>query len=143
MAANSGTPVAAWNFTLKAGADTSITMTWLQDDGVTPMNLTDYTMELTIRAYVGSPVAILTLSSTGTSGSRIVLGGTAGTITLIFAAADTSSLSGTGLPIPSNPGLGGLPVSRLGFYDLKYIDPTGLDDYLLEGSVFLDPWVTE
>lgn len=142
MAANSGIPVAAWNFTLKAGADTSITMTWFDDNGQ-PMNLTGYSMELTIRAYVGSPVAILTLSSASTSGSRIVLGGTAGTITLIFAAADTSSLSGTGLPIPSNPGLGSLPVSRLGFYDLKYVDPTGLDGYLLEGSAFLDPWVTE
>lgn len=142
MTNNSGSPVATWNFTLKAGADTSITMTWLDDNGQ-PMNLTGYTMELTIRAFVGSPVALLTLSSTSTTGSRIVLGGTAGTIELIFASADTAGLSGSGLPVPINPAFGGLPVSRLGVYDLKFTDPSGLDGYLLEGSVSLDPQVTQ
>lgn len=142
MAANSGSPVATWNFTLKAGANTSITMTW-SDDNDQPMNLTGYTMEMVIRAFVGSPVALLTLSSQSAAGSRIVLGGTAGTIELIFAAADTVNLHGIGLPLPSNPGLGGLPVSRLGVYDLQYTDPNGEIDYLLEGSVSLDPWVTE
>lgn len=135
-----GSGVGQFNFTIKAGSDFMIPMTWIQDDGVTPVNLVGYSMALTIRAFVSSPVALLALTSSASSGSRIVLGGAAGTISLIFAHADTAGLPASGLIQPSV--LGGLPVYPLGVYDLQYIDPSGNVGYLMEGLISLDPRVT-
>ena len=132
---NSGIPI--WNFTLKQGADQSFPSLWTDDNG-NPVNLTGYLMELTIRAFVGSPVAILTLSSANNSGSYISLGGTTGVFEPIFASADTALLTGVGLP---SPGLltNGLGIQKLGVYDLKFVPPDGLVGYLYEGTVSLDP----
>ncbi|CAE6859629.1 hypothetical protein R69746_07749 [Paraburkholderia aspalathi] len=139
MALPSSPPVAVWNFTLKQGADTSISMTWLQSDGVTPLNLTGYSMKLAIKASASSPTALLTLTSAANTGSRIVLGGTAGTINLIFARADTAALVASGLP---NVNLIGTPLYQVGAYDLQYTDNAGNVNYLLEGTVSLDPQIT-
>jgi hypothetical protein len=141
MAVTTTSGVAPWNFAIKAGSDLTISMTWNNDAGQ-PMNLTGYSMILTIRSFVSSSVAILTLSSSASSGSRIVLGGTAGTIQLIFSHVDTVGLTPSGLPTSNTLG-NGLPVSPLGVYDLQYTDNNGNIGYLLEGSVSLDPWVTQ
>lgn len=134
-----GTGVGQFNFTLKQGADTTISMIWTDDSGQ-PVDLTNYQMALTVRAFVSSTVALVSLSSSVQSGSRIVLGGTAGTISLIFAHSDTGQFPVTGAS-PSSLSAG-LPVYKLGVYDLQFTDPAGNVGYLLEGLVSLDPKVT-
>lgn len=132
--------VGQFNFQLKQGSDTTISMTWLQDDGVTPMSLVGYSMVLTIRTFVSNAAALLSINSSAQSGSRIVLGGTAGTIDLIFDAADTGQLPLGNVAVGNQ--FGGLPVYQLGVYDLQFTDPSGSIGYLLEGSITLDPRVT-
>ena len=141
MATTTGSGVAIWNITIKQNSDWSPTITWLDDNGA-PVNLTGYSMKLEIKAFAASPISLITLSSSGSSGSRIVLGGTAGTIQLIFAHADTASLSPIGLPIPGSPILGGVQTFALGVYDLQYTDPTGNQEYLVQGTVSLNQAVT-
>lgn len=128
---------AVFSFAIEQGADFSIPMTWLMDDNVTPMNLTGYTMALAICPQPGAS-PLITLSSTSSTGSRIVLGGTAGTIELIFANADTAAFVAAGMPLP-NPNPGGPSVYKLGTHDLKYVDPAGLVGYLFKGFAYLDP----
>lgn len=134
MAALPGS-IAQFSFVIKQGADWPITMTWLDDNG-NPMNLANYVMTLAICPSPGA-APLLTLSSASSSGSRIILGGTAGTIELFFARADTLALVAGGPPLP-NPTPGGPVVYKIGSQDLKYVDPTGLTNYLFEGSAFLD-----
>jgi hypothetical protein len=140
--ATTGSGVGQFSFTLKQAADTTISMTWYSDAGATPVNLTGYSMALTIRAFVSSTVALLSLnSSTPTSGGSVIqLGGTAGTINLVFAHTDTAGLPASGVTSPNS--LGGLPVYPLGVYDLQYTDPSGNVNYLLEGAISIDPRVT-
>jgi hypothetical protein len=140
MALTTTPGVAQWSFSLKQGADWSASMTWNDDSG-NPINLTGYSMKLEIRAFASSPIPLLTLSSASSTGSHIVLGGTAGTITLVFAHADTAGLIPIGLPLPSSP-LTGARAYSLGVYDLQFTDPTGNVGYLLEGNVSIDPQVT-
>lgn len=139
--ATAGSGVAPFNFTVKAGADLAISMTWLNDAGA-PMNLTGYSMMLSIRAFVGSPVPLLTISSSASTGSYIALGGTAGTIELIFDHTDTGAFVAGGLPSPQIASVGGLRVYQLGVYDLQYTDNNGNIGFLMEGNVMLDPQVT-
>lgn len=141
MAAPVINSIAQFNFQIKQGSDLSISMTWNDDSG-NPINLTGYSMKLEIRSYTGSPTALLTLSSANSTGSYIALGGTAGTIDLIFAHADTAGLSPVGLPTPGSPIAIGPRAYQLGVYDLQFTDPTGNVGYLLEGSVSLDAQVT-
>ncbi|MDR6389252.1 hypothetical protein [Paraburkholderia phenoliruptrix] len=138
MAITTNSGVGSFSFTIKQGGDFSLSLTWLDDNGA-PMNLTGYSMAMSIARGVGL-TPMLTVSSAASTGSRIVLGGTAGTIDVIIADADTSSLTSTGLP--SLPTLTNYPVFRLGLYDLKYTDPSGNVGYLLEGIVSLDPRTT-
>lgn len=136
---DSGVPI--WNFTIKQSADWSPSLAWA-DDGGNPVNLTDCSMKLMIKAYASSPAAILTLSSAATSGSRIVLGGTTGIYTLVFAHADTAGLPVNGAPVP-NLLQSGLPAVALGVYDLQFIDANGDVGYLFKGNVSIEPSVTE
>jgi hypothetical protein len=136
-----GSGVALFNFQIKQGADLTISMTWLNDAGAA-MNLTGYAMELTIRAYVGSTVSLLTISSATSTGSYIALGGTAGTISLIFDHTDTGAFVVGGFPQPFGQTQGGIRSYALGVYDLQYTDASGNVGFLLEGSVTLDPQVT-
>jgi len=133
-----GSGVAPFSFTIKQGADLTLSCLWKDDNG-NPMNLTGYQMFLPIRASIGSPDTLLTLSSAQSSGSYIWLGGTAGTFDLIFANADTSVLSASGIPMPQPGAPGGFKVFELGVTNLKYIDPTGKANFLFEGPVFFDP----
>jgi hypothetical protein len=141
MSATTNSGVAQFNFALKQGSDFQIPMTWLDDNG-NPMNLTGYSMLLQIRAFQSSSIVLLSLSSANSSGSYIALGGTAGTITLIFAHADTAALAPNGTP-SSNVLSSALKVGQVGVYDLQFTDPGGNVGYLIEGSVSLDPWVTQ
>jgi hypothetical protein len=141
MSTNTGSGVGQWSFTLKQGTNSNASMTWLDDNGA-PMNLTSYSMLMQIRAFQSSPIVLLSLSSANNTGSYIALGGTAGTIDLIFSNTDTAALMANGQPsfIPMQTGL---RVGQVGVYDLQYIDSNGNVGYLLEGVVSLDPWVTQ
>ena len=141
MATTTNSGVAQFNFAIKQGSDFQIPMTWLDDNG-NPMNLAGYSMLLQIRAFQSSSIVLLSLSSSNSSGSYIALGGTAGTITLIFAHADTAALMPNGAPA-SNALNTALKVGQVGLYDLQFTDPSGNVGYLIEGSVSLDPWVTQ
>jgi hypothetical protein len=136
---DSGVPV--WNFTIKQSADWSPSLAWT-DDGGNPVNLTDCSMKLMIKAYATSSVSLLTLSSSASSGSRIVLGGSSGIYTLVFAHADTAGLPVTGAPT-INQLQSGLPAVALGVYDLQFIDSSGNVSYLFKGNVSIEPSVTE
>lgn len=134
--------VGQFSFQLKQGADTSICMTWLDDNGA-PMNLTGYAMKMSIKPFINSTAIKLTISSADSSGSFIELGATAGTITLNFAHDDTAALQANGLA-PNGPLVsGGGYVVPLGVYDLQYVDPSGKIGYLLEGEIGLDLMVTQ
>lgn len=137
MAVTTNSGVGSYSFTIKQGSDFSLSMTWL-DDNSNPMNLTGYSMSMAIARGVGL-TPLLTITSAASTGSRIVLGGTAGTIEIIIADADTAALTASGLFLPS---LTNYPVFKLGLYDLKYTDPSGSVGYLLEGLVSLDPRTT-
>jgi len=141
MAITTGTGVAQWSFAIKQGSDLDISMTWLDDNGA-PMNLTGFVMSLSIRAFQSSPIALLTLTSSSITGSRIVLGGETGVIGLVFTHADTAGLVPSSLPAQMTPLASGIRSSMLGVYDLKYTDPNGNSGYLMEGTVTLHPQVT-
>jgi hypothetical protein len=140
MATTIPSGVAPLDITLKQGADTTISFLWLDDNGE-PMDLTNYVMTLPIRAFINSPVILLSLSSENSSGSYIQLGGTAGTFTLFFAHADTQALISNGLPASPLLVGSGFPVARVGVQNLQFIPPGGQVGYLFEGKLNLDPSV--
>lgn len=136
-----GSGVARFAFAIKQGSDFIMPLTWLDDNGA-PMDLSGFSMRLSIRTAASAPTILLTLDSASTTGSRIVLGGADGTITLIFARSDTAVLVPSGFPAPSiSQGLQGL--LPLGVYDLQYTDFNGDVGYLLAGPVSLEPSVTQ
>ncbi len=137
----SSSGVAQFPFTLKQGSDETIPMT-LWDDNGQPMDFTGYSMLMQIRAFQSSPVVLLELSSANDTGSYIQLGGQSGTITLIFAHTDTAALATNGQP-SFGPMQQGLRVGQVGVYDLQFTTPGGDIGYLLEGTISLDPWVTQ
>jgi hypothetical protein len=140
MSVTTDTGIPIWNYTIKANSDWSPSFVWTGDNG-SPTDLTGWSMKMSIKAFATSPTSLLTLSSTATSGSRIVLGGTTGVVTLVFAHADTAGLPITGTPAP-NLLRTGLPAYELGVYDLQYIDANGDIDYLLKGAVSIEPAAT-
>lgn len=98
-------------------------------------------MKMMIKAFANSPISLLTLTSTATTGSHIELGGTAGTINLVFAGADTAAIQPIGPPM-QNPLALDIPVYKIGVYDLYFVDATGKGGYLIQGSVTLEQQVT-
>lgn len=141
MSVTTDSGVPTWNFTIKQNSDWSPSLTWTNDSGG-PVNLTNCSMKLMIKAYATSTVALMTLTSSAASGSRIVLGGTTGIYTLAFAHADTALLPVTGAPTV-NQLQSGLPAVALGVYDLQFTDPNGLISYIFKGNVSIEPSVTE
>jgi hypothetical protein len=84
-----------------------------------PVNLTGYTANMQFRVYQLAPMVLFDASP------YIVLGGTAGTITLTIPASLTAGFTWW-----------------TGFYDLILTDPNGSVTRLLEGSVTVSPGVT-
>lgn len=141
MATTTPLDIPTWNFTIKQNADWSPVLTWRNDNG-SPVDLTNYAMKLAIKAYANSPISIIELDSASSSGSRIVLGGTAGTIQLVFAHADTRTITPIGLPLPGSSLTGGGRTYSLGVYDLQYVDPLGDIGYLVQGNPSISLAVT-
>lgn len=79
---------ATTNLIIDQGATWNITFTYKNSAG-TPINLTGYTAALQLRTSYDAASAALSLSS----GSGIVLGGTAGTIAVTATATQTGALT--------------------------------------------------
>lgn len=81
--------------TIEQGADFIWNLTWLEDDGVTPIDLTGYTGRMQVRAdYAESSGSVLmTAETTGGGGNGFMtLGGATGTIDISVPAANTTSI---------------------------------------------------
>jgi hypothetical protein len=108
------------NFLCEQGATFTREITWLDSEGV-PVNLTNYTARMQVRATASSASTLLSLTS---SGGDIVLGGTAGTITITASATATAAVAA------------GCYV-----YDLELVDGTTVYR-LLQGDFTVDAEVT-
>jgi hypothetical protein len=109
-----------YDILIEQGATYSQVITY-KDNGVA-VNLTGYTARMQVRATLESASTLVELT---TENSRIALGGTAGTITLTIAAADTAALT-----------------SGRGVYDLELVSGSGIVTRLLQGAVTISRNVT-
>ena len=103
------------------GATFSRAITW-QDSQAVPVNLTGYTARMQVRDEVDSASAALSLT---TENSRISLGGTAGTITLLVSATDTAAVAAGEY-----------------IYDLELVSGAGTVTRLIQGCFTVDGEVT-
>ena len=108
------------DFLMPKGSTFSRTLTWKISGSA--VNLTDYTARMQARASVTSATVVLDLT---TANSKIVLGGTAGTITITVSAADTAAITQQSLA-----------------YDLELVSAGGVVTRLIEGQIVLSPEVT-
>ena len=81
-------PAQTYDITADQGATYSVVITYKNSNG-TPINLTNYTARMQLRASYASTTAALSLT---TENGRIALGGALGTITLTVAAATMETL---------------------------------------------------
>jgi hypothetical protein len=109
---------AHYNFVVKQATTWQSVFTLYQGDTTTPVvNLTGYTATLTIKDSAGDSAPLLTL----TSGSGITLGGTAGTITVLQSADQTTAYTWAS-----------------GEYRLTLTSPSGTTDCYLYGQVTIE-----
>lgn len=107
------------NLTMYQGASWDYTLTWTTSG--TPVNLTNYTARMQVRASHPDQSTVLSL----TSGSGITLGGTAGTILLEASPTTTAGVA-----------------SGQYVYDLELVSPGSAVTRLVEGTFICDPEVT-
>lgn len=112
----------SYNITLQQGATHRELFTWQAGTPAQPVNLTGCTAHLQVRPSVNSPTVLVDLT---TVNGGIVLGGTAGTIELVFLPEHTE----------------GKPW-RAGVYDLEITHTNADVRRLLAGSVAVNPEVT-
>lgn len=77
------------NFLCEQGATFTREITWLDAEGV-PVDLTNYSARMQVRATAASSTTLVSLTSPS---SGITLGGTAGTITLTITATATAAIT--------------------------------------------------
>jgi hypothetical protein len=111
----------SYNITIDQGASIDRVWTWLQADQVTPVNLTGFSAHLQVRDRPGGTL----LADFSTAAGQITLGGVAGTITLIVAAAVTAAYG-----------------FDSGTYDLHMTDSLGSVTTLLAGLFVVNATVT-
>lgn len=111
-----------YDITIEQGATFYKVLTWTDSTG-SAIDLSGYTARMHIRQKVTDVSPILNLT---TENSRITLGGSAGTITLLVAAIDTAVLS----------------PQITGYYDLEVVSGTGVVTRLVEGRIFISPEIT-
>lgn len=97
-------------------------ITWTQQDGATPVNLSGCTARMHLRRQAAAPDVLCELT---TDNARIALGGVAGTIDLYIDAQTTSQLPG-----------------RSAVYDLEIAFPSGDVVRVLEGVAEFSAEVT-
>ncbi len=105
---------------IPAGASFSRVIRWKADGA--NVNLTGFTARAQIRPTSASATTTLSLT---TENSRIALGGTAGTITLVISATDTAAIA----------------AGRY-VYDLELVSAGGIVTRLLQGIVTVSANVT-
>lgn len=108
------------DFLMPKGSTFSRTLTWKISGSA--VDLTSYTARMQARTSHVSTTTVLELT---TANSKIVLGGTAGTITLTVSAADTAAITQSSLA-----------------YDLELVSAGGVVTRLVEGQIVLSPEVT-
>ena len=108
------------DFLMPKGSTFSRTLTWKISGSA--VDLTSYTARMQARTSHVSTTTVLELT---TANSKIVLGGTAGTITITVSAADTAAITQSSLA-----------------YDLELVSAGGVVTRLVEGQIVLTPEVT-
>ena len=108
--------------TIEQGATYSKLITWKTGTPALPIDLTGCTARMQVRAKITSVTPLLELT---TENGGIILGGTAGTITLFISAEDTAAFDWDG-----------------GAYDLEIEFTDGTVVRRLYGSVSVSPEVT-
>jgi hypothetical protein len=116
-----GTLPGEYNFVAFQGDDFQRVVTWTEDDGVTPIDLTNYSAAMQVRTSVLAPTTILSL----TSPTELVVGGAAGTVTINITAAVTTTLT---------------PGQYV--YDLQVTSPVGVVTTLLKKKFIVEGEVT-
>lgn len=109
------------NLSINQGATFRHKFTW-QDGKKRPVDLTGYTARLQARETIESPTVIVNLTS---ENGGIVLGGTAGTVSLYLSAAATAAITAKKL-----------------VYDLELVAPNGDVTRLVGGAIAVSPEVT-
>ena len=110
-----------YDITIYQGTSYSQQFTW-KDQSNALVNLTGYSARMMARTSIDAAAPFITLT---TANSGIVLGGSAGTITLSMSDTQTSALASTS-----------------GVYDLELIDGSGKVSRLLQGNLFVSAEVT-
>lgn len=108
-----------YDITIDAGSTYQLSVAW-KDDSAVAINLTGYSARMHIRREIDDETAVLELSS----GSGLTLGGSAGTVAVEIAAADTVDLSGVYV------------------YDLEVESGGGIVTRLIQGVITINPEVT-
>jgi len=132
------------NLVMALGVDWTRVITYTQSNG-TPVDLSGYTARMQVRAHALDSTKILDLN---TSNGGIVLGGTAGTITLILTNAQlTEGPTGLNLSSIISPAAQLVETQATGNlmgwgkqarYDLDVISPSGVITKILSGKVCFD-----
>jgi hypothetical protein len=86
-----------------------------------PWNLTGFTARMQVRRTVDSSTVLISLT---TENGRVSLGGPSGIIELNISAADTATITGSGV------------------YDLEVISPNGIVSRIIQGDFTLSQEVT-
>lgn len=114
-------PAASYDFEIEQGATLLKPIVWKDSTGAA-FNLTGYTAKMQVRQSAASPDVLLEMSTTN---SRITLTPGTGTITLVFSATLTSSITWT-----------------RGKYDLELTAPNGTVTRLIEGQISVSKEIT-
>lgn len=123
FSAGDSTPAAVIDLSIQQGATfDSPSFIWKDGSGV-PIDLTGCTAHMQIRQ---STSAANTLADMTTANGGLTLGGTAGTISMLLTAAQTTAIT-----------------ARRGVYDLKLIAANGVVRRFAEGEVTISPEVTQ
>lgn len=115
-------PAATKHLLIEKGATFRFSAIWKNKQTGQPIDLTGYTARMHIRATTDAATTITTMT---TENARIVLGGTAGTISLYISDTDTAALT-----------------AGDAVYDLELVAPGGDVTRLLKGKVKIDADVT-
>lgn len=127
---------AAYDIQLEQGEDWQPTWQLNYSNGA-PLNLAGYSAHMQFRSTF---YALSVLANFESSAGTLVMGGALGTIQPILTAAASAALNSGQIALPII--LNGRPVFKLGTYDLKITDPSGLVHTLMGGNVWMAPQVT-
>ena len=117
------------NLLCDQGATFRKTLTMLQSDGTTVVDLTGYSARMKIKDEVGGT---LIKSLTSATNGGLTIGGSAGNVTngeidVLISATDTASFD----------------APQTAVYDLEIVSSGGIVDRVLQGKFIINPEVTD